>query len=68
MLALVAGAASNRQIGEALFLSARTVESHLRSIYTKLDLPTSLDGGRRVRAALIYLETDAPTASDTLAA
>lgn len=56
VLALVAEAASNSTIGDQLFLSDRTVESHLRAVYAKLGLPASLEGGRRVRAALIYLE------------
>ena len=34
----VAEGASNREVGAALFLSARTVEWHLTRVYRKLDL------------------------------
>jgi len=36
VLALLAGAASNREIGNMLHISVRTVESHLANIYGKL--------------------------------
>src|SRR5687768_13522466 len=38
VLALVAQGQSNVAVGRALALSDRTVEAHLRSIFTKLDL------------------------------
>ena len=40
MAALVARAMTNRQIAERLVLSERTVETHVRSILTKLGFST----------------------------
>lgn len=56
VLALMAEGYSNRAIAERLVLSARTVEAHIGSILTKLDLPESPEGNRRVRAILTYLD------------
>jgi len=55
ILALMAQGRSNQAIGERLFLSERTVESHVSSIFGKLGLQPAADDHRRVRAVLLYL-------------
>jgi DNA-binding NarL/FixJ family response regulator len=40
VLRLVALGLTDAQVAERLILSARTVNSHLRSIYSKLDVPS----------------------------
>jgi len=55
VLAEMAAGKSNSSIGEALFISARSVEKHINAIFTKLDLVQTDDVHRRVRAVLVYL-------------
>ncbi len=55
VLAQMAMGGSNAAIGEALFISARSVEKHINSIFTKLDLLPERETNRRVRAVLMYL-------------
>jgi DNA-binding NarL/FixJ family response regulator len=57
VLELMAQGRSNRPIAERLRLSESTVEAHVRSIFTKLDLVTPMDDDRRVLAVLSYLRT-----------
>lgn len=58
VLALMAEGRSNHSIAERLFMSEKTVESHVRGIFTKLDLMPSGDDHRRVLAVLRYLRPD----------
>jgi DNA-binding NarL/FixJ family response regulator/class 3 adenylate cyclase len=58
VLALMAGGLSNQAICDQLFLSPKTVETHVRSIFTKLGLPDEPEGNRRVQAVLGWLQAD----------
>lgn len=59
VLALMAQGLSNGAIARRLFVSERTVETHIGSLMGKLDLPDSPDDNRRVHAILTYLEATA---------
>ena len=58
MLEAIAEGRSNQAISDRLYLNTKTVESHVRSIFTKLDLIPSGDDHRRVLAVLRYLRAD----------
>ncbi|MGK2870314.1 MAG: LuxR C-terminal-related transcriptional regulator, partial [Mycobacterium sp.] len=56
VLTLMAEGRSNGGLGRRLWVTEGTVEKHVRSILTKLDLPETGDDHRRVRAVIVYLE------------
>jgi DNA-binding NarL/FixJ family response regulator len=56
VLALMAEGRSNAGIAAQIFVAEGTVEKHVRSILTKLDLPETDTGHRRVLAVLRFLE------------
>jgi DNA-binding NarL/FixJ family response regulator len=55
VLSQLAEGRSNHGVGAALFLSPKTVESHVRQIFMKLGLEGAPDDHRRVLAVLAYL-------------
>ncbi|MEV6791151.1 response regulator transcription factor [Streptomyces sp. NPDC051320] len=56
VLGLMAQGRTNHSIAASLVVSERAVEKHISNIFTKLDLPPSETGHRRVLAVLRYLE------------
>ncbi len=57
VLALMAEGRSNAGIARQLWLTEGTVEKHVRSILSKLNLPEAADDHRRVRAVITFLES-----------
>ena len=57
VLQLMAEGRSNHGIGEQLYLSPRTVESHVANIFAKLELQPTADEHRRVLAVLSFLRS-----------
>ena len=55
VLAMVARGMTNGSIAAALVISERSVEKHINSILTKLDLPADSPVHRRVAATLVFL-------------
>jgi DNA-binding NarL/FixJ family response regulator len=60
VLALVAEGRSNRAISERLFVTPKTVETHIGQIFLKLGLRDSEGEDRRVAAVLAYLRASQP--------
>jgi DNA-binding NarL/FixJ family response regulator len=59
VLALIAEGRSNKAICDKLFLSPKTVATHVNAIFTKLDLSVAAEDHRRVLAVLQYLRASA---------
>jgi DNA-binding NarL/FixJ family response regulator len=57
VLALMAEGRSNAGIARRLWVTEGTVEKHVRSILTKLDLAETGDDHRRVLAVITFLES-----------
>ncbi len=57
VLRLMAEGRSNTAIGTSLHMSEKTVEGHVRNIFSKLDLEPAVDDHRRVLAVLMYLRS-----------
>jgi DNA-binding NarL/FixJ family response regulator len=64
VLGLMAEGLTNNGIAKRLYLSERTVEAHVRHLFTKLSLPETEDGHRRVLAVLAYLSAEAVRGRD----
>lgn len=56
VLAVVAQGHSNSAVAAVLFLSERTVEAHMRSVFSKLGLRDDGTTHRRVRAVVAWLD------------
>ena len=64
VLALVAEGLTDRAIAERLWLTPRTVETHVRHILRKLEIPQDAIANRRVHAVLTYLRSEGNRRAD----
>ena len=60
VLALIAEGRTDRGIAKELYVTPKTVEAHVRSIFRKLDLPRAETENRRVHAVLTFLGARTP--------
>jgi DNA-binding NarL/FixJ family response regulator len=58
VLAMLAEGLTDSGIAERLWLTRRTVETHIRHVLAKLNLPNDANYNRRVLAVLTYLRED----------
>ncbi len=58
VLELMAEGLTDKGIAERLWLTPRTVETHVRHILRKLQLPVDASNNRRVHAVLAFLRTE----------
>ncbi|HEY9376522.1 MAG TPA: helix-turn-helix transcriptional regulator, partial [Jiangellaceae bacterium] len=58
VLRLLAEGRSNAGISQVLHLSAKTVEAHVASVFTKLGLSAAPNDNRRVLAVLAWLRAN----------
>ena len=61
VLGLVAEGLSNSAIAQRLFITERTVEAHVKQVFTKLRIDQAPDTNRRVLAVIAYLRSGAPS-------
>jgi len=57
VLALMAEGMTDRGISERLYVAPKTIETHIRHIFSKLGIPATPAHNRRVHAVLAYLRT-----------
>jgi DNA-binding CsgD family transcriptional regulator len=57
VLALLAEGRTDRGIAQELYVTPKTVEAHVRSVFRKLDLPAEATDNRRVHAVLTFLRS-----------
>ena len=62
---LVVDRRTNPEIAGELFLSLKTVESHLRNIFRKLDVPTRVELARKMERAEAQRSAPSPTSERT---
>jgi DNA-binding CsgD family transcriptional regulator len=60
VLALIAEGRTDRGIAKVLYVTPKTVEAHVRSIFRKLDLPADSTENRRVHAVLTFMRARTP--------
>jgi len=60
VLALIAEGRTDRGIAKELYVTPKTVEAHVRSIFRKLELPSDPTENRRVHAVLAFLRARTP--------